>query len=84
MSTIDSEDGVRLTDEERLDWLRLIRSENVGPRGIMAQTPQAGWSAIFTYWPGVTGHDSADAPQRLLSRSNRPYGIMAQTHLCRS
>jgi len=22
-------------------WLRLIRSQNVGPRGIMAQTPQA-------------------------------------------
>ena len=33
--------GVRLTDEQRLDWLRLIRSENVGPRGIMAQTPPA-------------------------------------------
>jgi len=31
--------GVRLTDEQRIDWLRLIRSENVGPRGIMAQTP---------------------------------------------
>ena len=25
-------DGVTLTDEQRLDWLRLIRSENVGPR----------------------------------------------------
>ena len=23
---------IRLTDEERLDWLRLIRSQNVGPR----------------------------------------------------
>lgn len=33
--------GVTLTDEQRLDWLRLIRSENIGPRGIMAQTPQA-------------------------------------------
>ena len=32
--------GVRLTDEQRIDWLRLIRSDNVGPRGIMAQTPQ--------------------------------------------
>jgi len=32
--------GVRLSDEQRLGWLRLIRSENVGPRGIMAQTPQ--------------------------------------------
>lgn len=25
-------DGVRLSDERRLDWLRLIRSDNVGPR----------------------------------------------------
>ena len=24
--------GVRLTDEQHLDWLRLIRSPNVGPR----------------------------------------------------
>jgi predicted Rossmann fold nucleotide-binding protein DprA/Smf involved in DNA uptake len=30
-------EGVRLTDEQRLDWLRLIRSENVGPRGLRAQ-----------------------------------------------
>src|SRR5947207_15484738 len=42
-----------LTDEQRVDWLRLIRSDNVGPRGIMAQTPQgaesegAGTSALM-------------------------------------
>jgi hypothetical protein len=29
-----------LTDAERIDWLRLIRSDRVGPHGIMAQTPQ--------------------------------------------
>jgi hypothetical protein len=28
----------QLTDAERLDRLRLIRCDNVGPRGIMAQT----------------------------------------------
>jgi hypothetical protein len=28
--------------EERIDWLRLIRSERVGPRGIMAQSPETG------------------------------------------
>ena len=33
-------EGVRLSEEQRLDWLCLIRSDNVGPRGIMAQTPQ--------------------------------------------
>jgi DNA processing protein len=32
--------GTTLTDAQRVDWLRLIRSDNVGPRGIMAQTPQ--------------------------------------------
>lgn len=25
-------DGVKLTDEQRIDWLRLVRSDNVGPR----------------------------------------------------
>jgi DprA-like N-terminal HHH domain len=33
-------DEIQLTDAERLDRLRLIRCDNVGPRGIMAQTPQ--------------------------------------------
>jgi hypothetical protein len=32
---------IRLSDSQRLDWLRLIRSDNVGPRGIMEQPPQA-------------------------------------------
>jgi DNA processing protein len=30
-----------ITDAERIDRLRLIRSDNIGPHGIMAQTPQA-------------------------------------------
>lgn len=33
--------SVDLTEAERIDRLRLIRSDNVGPRVIMAQTPQA-------------------------------------------
>jgi DNA processing protein len=28
--------SVRLSDEQRLDWLRLIRSDNVGPRTFRA------------------------------------------------
>jgi DNA processing protein len=28
----NSKSGVRLTDEQRIDWLRLIRSQNIGPR----------------------------------------------------
>ncbi|MCB8820995.1 DNA-processing protein DprA [Microvirga rosea] len=34
--------GSRLTDEQRLDWLRLIRSENVGPRTFRALINQFG------------------------------------------
>jgi DNA processing protein len=33
---------VQLTDEQRLDWLRLIRSENVGPRTFRALINQFG------------------------------------------
>ena len=36
----DINENTNLTDAERIDRLRLIRSDNVGPRGIMAQTPQ--------------------------------------------
>jgi hypothetical protein len=32
--------AIRLTDEQRLDWLRLIRSQNVGPRGLRAHLQQ--------------------------------------------
>jgi DNA processing protein len=38
---IKATNATDLTDAERIDWLRLIRSDRVGPRGIMAQTPQA-------------------------------------------
>lgn len=41
MTILDADASVRLSDEQKLDWLRLIRSENIGPRGIMEQTPQA-------------------------------------------
>lgn len=34
--------GARLMDEQRLDWLRLIRSENVGPRTFRALVNQFG------------------------------------------
>jgi DNA processing protein len=37
---IKTSSPTHLTDAQRIDWLRLIRSDNVGPRGIMAQTPQ--------------------------------------------
>jgi hypothetical protein len=32
--------AAKISEETKPDWLRLIRSDHVGPRGIMAQTPQ--------------------------------------------
>jgi hypothetical protein len=32
---------MNLTNAQRIDWLRLIRSDRIGPHGIMAQMPQA-------------------------------------------
>ncbi|NIX77697.1 DNA-processing protein DprA [Microvirga terricola] len=45
---------MRLTDEQRLDWLRLIRSENVGPRTFRALINQfGGASAALDALPGL-------------------------------
>jgi hypothetical protein len=40
MNVAAASTSIRLTDAERLDWLRLIRSENIGPSGIRAQMHQ--------------------------------------------
>jgi hypothetical protein len=46
--------------DQRLDWLRLIRSQNDGPPGIMAQTPQGGRRPA--------GVPAAANPESLLAR----------------
>jgi DNA processing protein len=33
---IKTSSTTHLTGEQRIDWLRLIRSDNVGPRGLRA------------------------------------------------
>ena len=46
----------RLTDEQRLDWLRLIRSENIGPRTFRA--------LVNRYGGAVRGARGAAGPRR--------------------
>ena len=36
----------RLSDDQRFDWLRLIRSENVGPRTFLALVNSCGGASI--------------------------------------
>jgi DNA processing protein len=63
-------DKVRLTDEQRLDWLRLIRSENVGPRTFRDLINHFGGArAALDALPGLARRGGAKAP-RILPRED--------------
>ena len=47
--------GIALTDRQRLDWLRLIRSENIGPRSFLTLMNRFGGAeAALDALPGLT------------------------------
>lgn len=61
--------GVRLTDEQRLDWLRLIRSENVGPRTFRTLVNHYGGArAALTALPELARRGGASRPARVCPR----------------
>jgi len=61
--------GARLTDEERLEWLRLIRSQNVGPRTFRALIDHYGDArAALAALPGLARRGGASAPGRIATR----------------
>lgn len=61
--------GALLTDEQRLDWLRLIRSENVGPRTFRALINQyGGASAALEVLPDLARR-SGRAALKVTSRA---------------
>jgi DNA processing protein len=60
--------GVKLTDGQRLDWLRLIRSENVGPRTFRALINRYGGArAALEALPDLARRGGAQAPGRIYS-----------------
>jgi DNA processing protein len=62
--------GVRLTDEQRLDWLRLIRCGNVGPRTFRALINHYGGAgAALAALPDLARRGGASGPARLCSRA---------------
>jgi DNA processing protein len=64
-----ADEGVRLTDEQRLDWLRLIRSDNVGPRTFRALVNHYGGAhAALSALPGLARRGGAKGPARIASR----------------
>jgi DNA processing protein len=57
-------EAIRLTDEQRLDWLRLIRSQNVGPRTFRALLNHFGGArAALEALPRLARRGGASAPQ---------------------
>jgi DNA processing protein len=55
---------IRLTDEQRIDWLRLIRSQNVGPRTFRALLNHCGGArAALDALPGLARRGGGSAPQ---------------------
>jgi DNA processing protein len=64
----EAADGVKLTDAQRLDWLRLIRSENVGPRTFRALVNHYGGArAALDMLPDLARRGGAQAPGRICS-----------------
>ena len=61
--------GIHLTDEERIDWLRLIRSENVGPRTFRALHAHYGSArAALAALPALAQRGGATGLARIWSR----------------
>jgi len=73
---------VLLTDTQRLDWLRLIRSDNVGPRtfrSLMAQYGGAG--AALAALPDLARRGGAERLPRICSRAEAERELSAARDL---
>jgi DNA processing protein len=61
----------RLTDEQRLDWLRLIRSENIGPRTFRALINHYGGARpALAALPDLARRGGATGPARICPRAD--------------
>ncbi len=68
---VKSETGFRLNDEERLDWLRLIRSSQVGPRTFHGLLRHCGSArAALTALPELARRGGAAGPARICSHED--------------
>jgi DNA processing protein len=75
-------EGVQLTDEQRVDWLRLIRSQNVGPRTFRALINHFGGArAAIEALPTLARRGGADAAMKICSRTDAEREIAAAEKL---
>jgi DNA processing protein len=64
-------EGVHLSEEQRLDWLRLIRSDNIGPRTFRELVNYYGGArAALGALPGLARRGGASGPARICSQED--------------
>jgi len=72
------DERVRLSDEQRLDWLRLIRSENIGPRTFRDLINHYGGArAALKALPALARRGGAAGSARIFSREDAEAEIKA-------
>jgi DNA processing protein len=82
VSARSSKSGVRLTDQQRLDWLRLIRSANVGPRTFRALLNHYGSAgAALEALPALARRGGAAKPGRVCTLDEAEREIEASRRL---
>ncbi len=74
--------GVRLTDEQRIDWLRLIRSPNVGPRTFRALINHFGGARVaLQALPSLARRGGASGSVQICPRDDAEREIAAAQKL---
>jgi DNA processing protein len=75
-------EGVELTDEQRLDWLRLFRSQNVGPRTFRALVNHYGGArAALEALPSLARRGGAEAATQIYARADAERELAAAAKL---
>jgi DNA processing protein len=78
----EGRDGVHLTDEQRSDWLRLIRSQNVGPRTFRALINHFGGArAALEALPALARRGGSGGAPQIYSREQAEREIEAADNL---
>jgi DNA processing protein len=74
--------GVRLTEEQRLDWLQLIRSENIGPRTFRSLINHCGGArAALEALPDLARRGGAIKPAAICPRAEAEREMAAARRL---
>jgi DNA processing protein len=77
-----TQDTAHLSDATRLDWLRLIRSDNVGPRTFRSLIRHFGNArAALERLPDLARRGGADRPGRICSKEDAQRGLHASEKL---